>query len=302
VGLSDLLCAGPAPIDGGLASELQARGQDLSGRLWSAGILIEDRAQIQAVHASYVAAGARVLISASYQCSRHALALAGRDPAEADALLRRSVELARAATLAAGRPEVLVAASVGPYGAALADGSEYRGRYGLRHDELVAFHAQRLAALAEASPDLFAVETIPDALEAGAIAEALAGHPQIPAWISFSCADAATTCGGDTFSDAVMVAASAASVAAVGVNCTAPEHILGLLQRAADVTDLPLVVYPNAGRTWDPGTRAWSGVGADTVPADAVLDWVDAGASLLGGCCGLGPAAVAGIAAVLATR
>jgi len=301
VGLPELLRAGPAPIDGGLASELQARGQDLSGRLWSAGLLIEDPAQIQAVHASYVAAGARVLISASYQCSRHALALAGRDPAEADALLRRSVELARAATLAAGRPDVLVAASVGPYGAALADGSEYRGRYGLRHDELVAFHAQRLAVLVEASPDLFAVETIPDALEAGAIAEALAGYPQIPAWITFSCADAATTCGGDAFSDAVTVAASAASVVAVGVNCTPPEHIHGLLRRAADVTDLPLVAYPNAGRTWDPGTRAWTGAGTDTVPADVVLDWVDAGASLIGGCCGLGPAAVAGIAATLSS-
>jgi homocysteine S-methyltransferase len=299
VSLSELLAAGPAVIDGGLASELQARGQDLSGRLWSAGLLIDAPGQIQAVHEAYVAAGAQVTISASYQCSRHALALAGRDPAEADTLLQRSVELARSATRAAGRPDVLVAASVGPYGASLADGSEYRGRYGLSHDELVDFHAQRLEVLAAAEPDLFAVETIPDALEAGAVAEALAGHPQIPAWITFSCADAATTCGGDAFTDAVLVAAGSPSVLAVGVNCTAPEHVTGLLRLAGQVSDLPLVVYPNAGRTWDAAARAWSGAGTDVLPDAEVRAWVDAGAVLVGGCCGLGPAAVSGIARTL---
>jgi len=302
VGLSDLLVAGPVTVDGGLASELQARGHDLSGRLWSARVLIDDPAEIVAVHASYIAAGAQVTISSSYQCSRLALELAGRDPATADVLLRRSIELARAATAAAGRPEVLVAASVGPYGAALADGSEYRGHYGVSHADLVAFHAGRLGVLAECGPDLFAVETIPDAVEATAVAQALAEHPGIPAWITFSCADAATTCGGDDFAGAVAALAGAPTVVAVGVNCTAPEHVLGLLQRAAQVSDLPLVAYPNAGRTWDAAARSWTGVGADVVPAAVVEQWLDAGAAMIGGCCGLGPQAVAVIAGMLQGR
>jgi len=302
VGLTELLAAGPITIDGGLASELEARGQDLSGRLWSARLLIDDPDQILAVHASYLTAGAQVAITSSYQCSRLALALAGRDPDTADDLLRRSVELARTATAAGGRPQALVAASVGPYGAALADGSEYRGRYGLSHAELVAFHAERLAVLAGSGPDVFAVETIPDLVEAVAVAEALAAHPQIPAWITFSCADAATTCGGDDFGDAIAALAGAPTVVAVGVNCTAPEHVLGLLQRGAEVCDLPMVAYPNAGRTWDAGTRSWSGPGAQTVPATVVRQWLDAGAAMIGGCCGLGPAAVAVIAEVLGGR
>jgi len=294
--------SGPVTIDGGLASELQARGQDLSGRLWSARLLIDDPAQITAVHEAYIAAGAQVMISASYQCSRLALTLAGRRPEEADALLTGSVELARAAARAAGRPQVLVAAGVGPYGAALADGSEYRGRYGLSLDELVTFHAERLEVLASARPDAFAVETIPDALEAAAVAVALADHPQIPAWVAFSCRDGATTCGGDAFADAVRVAVTAPSVVAVGVNCTAPEHVSALLQQAALVTRLPLVAYPNAGRTWDAAARAWSGAGTATIASSAVRAWVEEGARLIGGCCGLGPQAIAEIAGALLGR
>lgn len=296
MGLSELLSARPAAIDGGLASELEARGHDLSGRLWSARLLIDDPDEIRAVHEAYVTAGAQVGISASYQVSRLALELAGRDPADADALLTRSVELAAAA---ADGTNQLVAASVGPYGAALADGSEYRGGYGLTHHQLVAFHAPRLGVLADAGPDLFAVETIPDALEARAVVTALGNHPDVPAWITFSCADATTTSGGDAFADAVRVAASAPSVVAVGINCTAPEHVHGLLTLARQATDLPLVVYPNAGRTWDAAARVWTGAGADVLPAAQVESWVDAGAVLVGGCCGLGPAAIAAIGATL---
>ena len=299
MGLIELLATGPAPIDGGMASELEARGHDLSGRLWSARMLIDDPGEVQKVHEAYIASGARVTISASYQCSQHALALAGHDPAEADVLLTRSVEVARAACQAAGQPDVLVAASVGPYGAALADGSEYRGNYGLSHDELVDFHAPRLAVLAAAAPDLFAVETIPDALEASAIATALAEYPRIPAWVTFACRNSATTCGGDAFTDAVRAAGAAPSVVAVGVNCTAPEHVAGLLRLAADATDVALVAYPNAGRAWDATARAWSGAASDELAPDDVRSWVEAGAKLVGGCCGVGPAAISGISRVL---
>ncbi len=191
---------------------------------------------------------------------------------------------------------------MGPYGAALADGSEYRGNYGLPYEELVSFHAERLEVLASAEPDLLAVETIPDAFEATAVVEALTAHPDIPAWLTFSCRDSATTCGGDAFEDAVAVAAAASSVRAVGVNCTAPEHIAGLLAAARRVTDLPFVVYPNAGRTWDAGSRSWSAGGTDVLADEAVLAWADTGAMLVGGCCGLGPAAISAISAALPRR
>lgn len=297
--LAELCAAGPVAIDGGLASELEARGHDLSGRLWSAQLLVEDPDAIRAVHEAYFAAGARVAISASYQVSRQAMASVGLAAGAADDALRLSVELAREARARSGIDGLLVAASVGPYGAALADGSEYRGQYGRTHDELVQFHAERLAVLAGADPDLFAVETIPDAFEAAAVIEALAAHPKLPAWITFSCKDDATTCGGDAFVDAVRLTASAPSVVAVGVNCTAPEHVGALLSAARTVTDLPLVVYPNAGRTWDAGTREWTGAGADVLPADEVRGWAETGAQLIGGCCGLGPRAIEEIAAAL---
>ncbi len=299
--LAELCAAGPVAIDGGLASELEARGHDLSGRLWSAQLLVDDPTAIRAVHEAYFAAGARVAISASYQVSRQAMASVGLAAGAADDALRLSVELAREARTRSGLAGLLVAASVGPYGAALADGSEYRGQYGRTHEELVQFHAERLAVLAQAAPDLFAVETIPDAFEAAAVVEALAEHSDVPAWISFSCKDDATTCGGDAYVDAVRLAASAPSVVAVGVNCTAPEHVGALLSAARTVTDLPLVVYPNAGRTWDAGTRAWTGAGADALPRDEVRGWAAAGARLIGGCCGLGPQAIEEIAAALSS-
>ena len=300
------LAAGPWALDGGMASELEARGHDLSGALWSARLLRDEPAAILDVHRAYYAAGAAVAISASYQASRAGFAAAGLAADEADLLLARSVALARTARdeAAAARPDgppLLVAASVGPYGAILHDGSEYRGRYGLAHADLVAFHRERLAVLVSAGPDLLAVETVPDVDEAMAVVEALADHPDVPAWLSFSCRDGAHVSAGQPVGEAAEVAASAPSVVAVGVNCTAPEHVGAVLSAmAVAVPGLPLVAYPNAGRTWDAATECWLGEGADTLPEAAVTDWIDRGAALVGGCCGLGPTAVAGVAAATA--
>lgn len=298
-GLDHLLASGPWPLDGGLASELESRGHDLSDDLWSARLLRDDPAAIRAVHAAYFAAGARVAISASYQASRRGFAGVGLDARAADRLLVRSVELAREArdaALGAGTPgPLLVAASVGPYGAVLADGAEYRGRYGVPHADLVAFHRERLDVLAGAGPDLLAVETIPDAAEVAALVEVLADHPGLPAWVSLSCASALRTWAGDRVEDAARIAAAAPTVRAVGVNCTAPAHVAGLLRRIRAATGVALVAYPNAGRVWDGAARCWTGEGAAELPTSAVRDWVGAGAMLVGGCCGLGPTAVAGL-------
>jgi homocysteine S-methyltransferase len=300
-GLPDLLAAGPAAIDGGLASELEARGHDLSGTLWSARLLRDDPAAVRDVHRAYFAAGATVGISASYQASRSGFARHGLDAAEADRLLALSVRLVQearveAASSGASQP-MLVAASVGPYGATLHDGSEYRGRYGVAHAALVDFHAARLRVLLDAGPDLLAIETVPDVDEAHAIVEALdVVGCEVPAWLSFSCADAATTCAGQPVEEAAALV-RAAGLAAVGVNCTAPEHVGGLVARIRTAQpDLPVVVYPNAGRVWDGEASVWLGEGTDVLPEPAVRGWFDAGVSLVGGCCGLGPAAVAAVA------
>ena len=297
--LTALLAAGPWPIEGGLASELEARGHRLDDHLWSARLLRDDPAAVRDAHRAYLDAGARVVISASYQASREGFAAAGLDAEEADRLLTLSVRLAREAVEGAGGGG-LVAASVGPYGAIAHDGGEYRGRYGIPRVELVDFHRRRLDVLAAAGPDLFAVETIPDADEAAVLAEVLADHPDIPAWMTFSCGDDRHVCAGQPIEEAVAAATTAASVLAVGVNRTPPEHLTGLLTAAAAATDRPLVAYPNAGRGWDAGTGTWTGEGVDVLPAPVVRTWVETGAALVGGCCGLGPRAVADLDAVLA--
>jgi homocysteine S-methyltransferase len=304
--LRGLLDSGPAAIDGGLASELEARGHDLTGTLWSARLLRDDPAAIRGVHATYFSSGATVGISASYQASRSGFARNGSTAEEADRLLALSVALVReardeAASAGATHP-MLVAASVGPYGATLHDGSEYHGRYGVAHDDLVAFHRERLDVLVAAAPDLLAIETVPDVDEARAIVEALQGY-DVPAWLSFSCADAETTCAGQPIEDAAALVAAAPTLEAIGINCTKPEHVGGLVARIrAAQTDLPIVVYPNAGRVWDGVASVWLGDGTDLLPDSAVSVWFGSGVSLVGGCCGLGPRAIESVVAVAASH
>ena len=304
VSLRELLAAGPAAIDGGLASELEARGHDLTGTLWSARLLADDPAAIRDVHTTYFTSGATVGISASYQASRSGFERHGLGHDEADRLLALSVGLVREArdqAAAAGETHpMLVAASVGPYGATLHDGSEYRGRYGVAQEDLVSFHRERLDVLVAAAPDLLAIETVPDLDEARAIVEALQDY-DVPAWLSFSCADDATTCAGQPIEAAAALVAAAPTVEAIGVNCTKPEHVGGLVARIRTAQpDLPIVLYPNAGRVWDGVASVWLGDGSDVLPDAAVASWFDAGVSLVGGCCGLGPHAIESVAAVAA--
>jgi homocysteine S-methyltransferase len=289
--LPDLLAAeAPVLLDGGLATELEARGADLSDARWSARLLEDDPEAIVAVHRAYLEAGARVLITASYQAAE-------------PALLRRSVELARVARERAGRPDALVAASVGPYGAILAGGQEYTGEYGAATAaEVEAFHERRLRALLAAGPDCVACETIPRADEAAALARILDRLAAPPAWISFACRDDARIAHGEPIEAAVAAATRGERVVAVGVNCTAPEHVAALLERMRAVTGLPLVAYPNSGRVWDAAARGWAERGTADLPDAAVRAWVAAGARLVGGCCGVGPGAIRALGRSLAQR
>jgi len=192
-----------------------------------------------------------------------------------------------------------VAASVGPYGAFRADGSEYTGAYDLGLDGLLDFHRERMRLLLEAGPDLLACETIPSAVEARALARLLAELPGALAWVSFSCRDAARLCDGTPFVDAVRTVAAVPQVAAVGVNCTAPSHVESLLRAAAAVTDKPLVAYPNSGETYDAAARAWRGTSDPLDWGERARAWRAAGARLVGGCCRTGPDHVRAVRAAL---
>lgn len=288
---SEWVNQGPWPIDGGLSGELEKRGHDLSDKLWSARLLRDEPTAIAQVHQDYVEAGARVLITSSYQASRQGFAAVGMSADEADDLMRLSITLAKEVASAASH-KVWVAASVGPYGAVLGGGQEYVGNYGVSHDELVKFHSDRTAVLASAKPDLFACETIPDIVEVNALLEVLANYSEIPAWITMSCKDGEHTCAGQDIADLATAVANHKNVVAIGVNCTKPEFVSSLFSKLSESTELPLVVYPNAGRVWDGEARCWIGEGHTTLPTQIVSQWSGLGAKLIGGCCGLGPGAI----------
>ena len=287
-------------LDGGLSNALAARGHDLSDELWTARLLRDAPEEIAAVHRTYYAAGAEVATTASYQASVPGFERAGLSRTEAEALIRRSVTLARAVRdeLAGDGRRRLVAASVGPYGAVLADGSEYRGRYGLTHTQLRDFHLPRLELLASAEPDLFAVETIPD-LEEAEVLVPLLDEIGLPAWLSYSCAGSLTR-AGQPLANAFAVAASSTAVVATGVNCCAPDDVRPALEVARSVTGRPGVAYPNSGQGWDSGTHTWSG--GTSYDVALAPGWVTAGAEYVGGCCQVGPDDITALARELSSR
>jgi homocysteine S-methyltransferase len=292
----------PVVLDGGLATELEARGHDLSDRLWSARLLLSDPDAIEDVHTAYFAAGAEVATTASYQATIPGFEAAGLDRAAALAAIRKSVELARRARDAfaerVGKAEgdLKVAGSVGPYGAMLADGSEYRGDYDPGEIALRDLHAPRMEALLEAGVDFLAIETIPTAREAAVLVE-LVDELGARAWLSYQCRDGASTAAGEPIGEAVAVADEARGIVAVGVNCTAPRHVPALLSAAGEVTLKPLVAYANGGDTWDATQRRWQAAdGGGGYDARAVASWTALGASFVGGCCGTGPADIAALA------
>ena len=207
--------------------------------------------------------------------------------------MRRSVQLARRAR-DEHRPDGWVAASVGPYGAYLADGSEYRGDYDLDVDGLRAFHRPRLDVLADSGADVLALETVPCLAEVEALCAEVDGTGTV-AWLSLS-AEGDRTRAGEPLADAWAMAADVAEIVAVGVNCCAPGDVVTALGDA----DGPLVAYPNSGQGWDAVRRAWTGESA--FDAGAVGTWLDAGARLVGGCCRVGPDDVARVAAEVRQR
>lgn len=277
----------PLILDGGFATQLESRGHDLSGELWSAQLLLSEPAEIVAAHRDFFDAGAQVATTASYQLSREGLGRVGRAD-DFESLLRLSVDLAREA---AGE-EDLVAASVGPYGAMLADGSEYRGDYGLSVAQLAQWHRPRLEILAEAGAEVLAIETVPNAAEAEALL-ALVAELGVPAWLSLSVAEGRTR-AGEELTEIFRAAGEVENLVAVGINCSSAAGLAPVLSQAVAVSGKPAIAYPNSGEDWLADAREWSGEGR--FDATGAQSWVNAGARWVGGCCRVGPALIAEVA------
>jgi homocysteine S-methyltransferase len=292
-------------LDGGMATELEQRGYDISGPLWSAHVLDTAPEKIAEVHLDYLRAGADCISTASYQVSAMGYAELGRPVGDAPRALHKSVTVAEEAReeyrKESDRP-VLIAASLGPYGAALHNGAEFHGRYTIGFDELVAFHSERLAVIAETNADLVALETVPSLEEGRAIVAALSRFSRLHAWVSFTCRDAAHVAHGERIADCAAVLGAFPQVVAVGINCTAPPLIEQLIGEALAGTAKPVFVYPNSGEQWDAANRRWYGASNTDEFAVMAAAWYEAGAQAVGGCCRTTPAHIRAVREALEAK
>lgn len=281
-------------LPGGLGTEMARRGFDVSDSLWSARVLIDHPEVVERIHLDYLEAGARCITTASYQISFAGFEKVGMTRQDAANALALSVEIAKRARARflskhPGEKTPLLAASLGPYGAALADGSEFHGNYRTGYAELLAFHAQRISCLSKAAPDLFACETIPSFAEAEVLLRALLPYPETPAWFSFTCCDGLHTAHGESIGDCAKELSKHSQVVAIGVNCTAPDHVTSLIEQIRKHSEKPIQVYPNSGQIWDASTRNWQGKACEASWAQRAVEWAHHGATWIGGCCGTTP-------------
>jgi homocysteine S-methyltransferase len=280
-------------IDGALGTELERKGYDIKDTLWSAKYLIHNPLAISEVHRDYLDAGADCITTASYQASFEGFMKRGMSETEAKALIQSAVKIAidtRDTFWAEegnreNRPKPLVAASVGPYGAFLADGSEFRGNYGLSEQELINFHRKRMHALIEAKPDILACETIPCLIEAQAYVNLLQEFPKTYAWISFCAKDGQHINSGERIVDCAAWLDKHKQIAAIGINCTAPQYIESLIQEIRSVSHKPIIVYPNGGAHYDGISKTWSSEAKTSSYGTMARLWYEKGATIIGGCC-----------------
>lgn len=290
--------SGPVLLDGGLATQLEAQGCDIKGDLWSAGLLRSDPDAIVAAHRAYIDAGAQCIATASYQASQEGFAALGLSAEEADSLMLFSVELAQRARDAAGS-DAAIAASMGPYGAMLNDGSEYSGNYAVSADVLRKFHRTRLQLFDASGVDVLGFETIPSLCETEVLAELLQ-NCSTPAWVSFSCRDDRCISDGTPLAEIAKLFSGHPTVLALGINCTAPLYMPPLLRELRQAApDKHGMAYPNSGETYNADDGSWSGTVTPLDYSDAAQEWVVAGAKIVGGCCRVGPDHIRAMASVL---
>lgn len=272
-------------LDGGLATELEFLGADISGPLWSAHVLENAPDKIKAVHRAYIEAGADCIETASYQVSTKGYLEYGLSKEAANKALLRSVSIAEKARAAFPERQILVAASLGPYGAALHNGAEYHGNYDCSHQELVLFHRERIEVLEKSSADLFAFETVPSLDEAYAIVEALQAFPDLGAWISFTCRDEHSIAHGESLKECALFLEQIPQVLAIGVNCTQPSLLPSLIREIRAASGKRIFVYPNSGEGWDAERRVWQGSSDPQIFHELAKQWLYEGAQAIGGCC-----------------
>ena len=278
-------------IDGALASELQRRGCDLNDSLWSAKVLIEQPELIQQVHYDYFVAGADCAITASYQATPMGFAPKGIELEESIKLIKTSVKLAQQAKMQylddiKQDKALFIAGSVGPYGAYLANGSEYTGDYQLSESEFIAFHKDRVAALIDAGVDILACETMPSFLEIKALAKLIQQFPMVNCWFSLTLKDQKHISDGTPLTEVIEYLNSIEQIVSVGINCIALEKVTPALEVLSKLTSKPLIVYPNSGEQYDPTTKQWHKNHDHNCTFANQLDvWINLGAKLIGGCC-----------------
>jgi homocysteine S-methyltransferase len=284
----------PLLIDGGLSNVLEQQGHDLKHKLWTARLLDQDPESIVEAHLVYLMSGARCITTSSYQATIPGLLSAGFHRNRAEALISRSVQLAEAAierAKAAGLIDhgLLIAASIGPYGAYLADGSEYRGNYGISDESLREFHLDRISILDRSNADFFACETIPSYQEAKVLSGILE-QSRKQAWISFSCKDEQHINDGTKMEDCASLFSEHPNVFALGVNCTSPEHVSGLIKvLKSNCGRKKIVVYPNSGEAYNASSKTWLGISDPELFLEMAKEWIRLGADIIGGCCRIGP-------------
>lgn len=291
-------------LDGAFGTELERKGYDINDSLWSAKFLMEKPEAIGEVHLDYLNAGSDCITTASYQASFEGFMKRGMSEVEAKALIVSSVKIAQKVRddfwsdtkNHAKRLKPLVAASIGPYGAYLADGSEFRGNYGLSMEALMNFHRKRLLTLIEAKPDLLACETIPCLVEAKALCALLEGYPNVSAWMSFSAKDGEHINSGEKVRECAQFLESQKNIVAIGINCTAPQFIESLIEEIKAVSSKPIIVYPNGGSSYNALTKTWDGLSKNVSYGKMAYGWYQKGARLIGGCCQTTPEDIAQIA------
>ena len=282
-------------IDGSMSTALENLGAEHKNDLWTAQTLVDNPDLIKKVHINYFRAGADCGITCSYQATIPGLVKHGFTESQAEEIITRSVKIFQEAReqwwnnegKAAGRVYPLCLGSVGPYGAYLADGSEYTGNYKIDDKNLRKFHRRRIELLNEAGSDLLLFETQPSLKEV-LIEASIAEELSADYWVSFSCADGKKINDGTKILDCARELSDKnlyPHLKMLGVNCTKPEYIVSLIRELKQVTDLPIGVYPNSGEIYDPNTKTWThSENAKDFGAYA-LSYMEAGASAVGGCC-----------------
>ncbi|MBT1137553.1 homocysteine S-methyltransferase [Lactiplantibacillus argentoratensis] len=298
--LTEQLNRGPVVSDGAMATELEKRGVATNSALWSATAMLDHPDAIQAVHQSYLDAGAKIMTTNTYQANVPTFEQAGIAAAQARQLIQQAVTIAHTARDASHVTNAVIAGSIGPYGAYLADGSEYTGAYQLTPSAYQDFHRERLALIMAAGVDVLALETMPRLDEVQALVQLITTTwPQQPYWVSFSIKDPQTLCDGTSLAAAAKWVAAQPNVVAVGVNCTTLENIAPALTTLKAAVAVPLIVYPNSGDQYDPVTKTWQATHLSHQFASFVPRWLAAGARIIGGCCRTTPKDIATVARAL---